>query len=76
MPEFYVIYEYAILPPSWYVPPGTFDLRHLPVTKTDVFYLYTIDIIDIECRLLSRVSQKIVATKWLIYRAKLARPRT
>ena len=27
----------------------------------------TIEIIDIECGLLSRVSQKIVATKWRIY---------
>ena len=30
-----------------------------------------IEIIDIECGLLSRVSQKIVATKWRIYKGKL-----
>ena len=34
-----------------------------------------IEIIDIECGLLSRVSQKIVATKWRKL-AKFARPRT
>ena len=36
----------------------------------------TIETLDIECGLLSRVSQKLVATKWRIYRAKLARLRT
>ena len=36
-----------------------------------------IEIIDIECGLLSLVSQNIVATKWQIYKmAKLACPRT
>ena len=30
-----------------------------------------IEIIDIECGLLSRVSQKIVATKWRIYKGKI-----
>ena len=35
-----------------------------------------IEIIDIECGLLSRVSQKIVATKWRIYKGKINSPRT
>ena len=30
-----------------------------------------IEIIDIKCGLLSRVSQKIVATKWRIYKGKM-----
>ena len=34
----------------------------------------TIEIIDIECGLLSRVSQKIVATKWRIYKGKISSP--
>ena len=33
-----------------------------------------IEIIDIECGLLSRVSQKIVATKWRIYKGKISSP--
>ena len=35
---------------------------------------YIIEIIDIECELLSRVSQKIVATKWRIYKGKISSP--
>ena len=34
----------------------------------------SIEIIDIECGLLSRVSQKIVATKWWIYKGKISSP--
>ena len=34
----------------------------------------SIEIIDIECGLLSRVSQKIVATKWRIYKGKISSP--
>ncbi len=34
----------------------------------------TIEIIDIECVLLSFLSQKFVATKWPIYKSILARP--
>ena len=33
-----------------------------------------IEIIDIECGLLYRVSQKIVATKWWIYKGKISSP--
>ena len=33
-----------------------------------------IEIIDIECGLLSRVSEKIVATKWRIYKGKINSP--
>ena len=33
-----------------------------------------IEIKDIECGLLSRVSQKIVATKWRIYKGKISSP--
>ena len=33
----------------------------------------TIEIIDIECGLLSRVSQKIISTKWRIYKGILFR---
>ena len=38
------------------------------------WYIITIEIIDIECGLLSRVSQKIVATKWRIYKGKISSP--
>ena len=34
----------------------------------------TIEIIDIEFGLLSRVSQKIVATKWRIHKGKISSP--
>ena len=34
----------------------------------------SIEIIDIECGLLSRLSQKIVATKWRIYKGKMSSP--
>ena len=33
-----------------------------------------IEIMDIECGLLSRVSQNIVATKWRIYKGKISSP--
>ena len=33
-----------------------------------------IEIIDIECGLLSRVSQKIVTTKWRVYKGKISSP--
>ena len=36
--------------------------------------VYMLEIIDIACRLLSRVSQKIVVTKWRIYKCKISSP--
>ena len=42
------------------------------VAKTS--YIKPIEIIGIECGLLSRVSQKIVATKWRIYKGKISPP--
>ena len=38
--------------------------------KTTNCVVFLIEIIDIECGLLSRVSHKIVATKWRIYKGK------
>ena len=39
-------------------------------TQQALWLVNTIEIIDIECGLLSRVSQKIVATKWRIYKGR------
>ena len=56
---------FLIWPPSWHGP--------LQVTLGTRLG-YVIEIIDIECGLLSRVSQKIVATKWRIYKGKMSSP--
>ena len=72
---------FARLPPS-HQPLAFSQLPHLcetPGNEAGLFaYIHrqvcTIEIIDIECGLLSRVSQKIVATKWRIYKGKISSP--